>query len=168
MGFQGGSNAKEPACQCRRHKRCRFNPWVGKIPWKRAWQATPVFLLDNPMDQGAWSATLCGVTELVTTEVTEHRYANLLKTKTPENLENCAELHYVLASIRHTLGGNKQCLVSLELFHMSSCLAWSVSPWLTYSWFLVSLFGSLSLPNPLDVSPGFRVTHFSSHLAYNY
>ena len=23
---------KEPACQCRRHKRHRFNPWVGKIP----------------------------------------------------------------------------------------------------------------------------------------
>ena len=27
--------------QCRRPG---FNPWVGKIPWKRAWQPTPVFL----------------------------------------------------------------------------------------------------------------------------
>ena len=26
------------------HKRCRFNPWVRKIPWRRAWQLTPVFL----------------------------------------------------------------------------------------------------------------------------
>ena len=25
-------------------KRCGFNPWVGKIPWRRAWQPTPVFL----------------------------------------------------------------------------------------------------------------------------
>ena len=25
----------EPACQCRRHNRCGFDPWVGKIPWKR-------------------------------------------------------------------------------------------------------------------------------------
>ena len=25
-------------------KRCRFDPWVGKIPWRRAWQPTPVFL----------------------------------------------------------------------------------------------------------------------------
>ena len=24
--------------------RCRFDPWVGKIPWRRAWQHTPVFL----------------------------------------------------------------------------------------------------------------------------
>ena len=23
--------------------RCGFNPWVGKIPWRRAWQPTPVF-----------------------------------------------------------------------------------------------------------------------------
>jgi len=32
MGFPGGASGKEPACQCRRHKRCGFNPCVGKIP----------------------------------------------------------------------------------------------------------------------------------------
>ena len=36
---------KKFACQCRRHKRYRFNPWVGKIHWKRGWQPpTPVSL----------------------------------------------------------------------------------------------------------------------------
>ena len=35
---------KEPACQCRRHKRHRFHSWVGKIPWRMAGQPTPVFL----------------------------------------------------------------------------------------------------------------------------
>jgi len=30
------NSGKEPACQCRRHKRCGFGPWVGKIPWRRA------------------------------------------------------------------------------------------------------------------------------------
>ena len=44
MGFPGGTSGKEPTCQCRRHKRHRFNPWVGKIPWRRAWQPMPVFL----------------------------------------------------------------------------------------------------------------------------
>ena len=39
-----GSSGEEPACQCRRHKRCGFGPWVGKIPWRRAWQPTVVFL----------------------------------------------------------------------------------------------------------------------------
>ena len=32
---------KESTCQCRRHG---FDPWVGKIPWRRKWQLTPVFL----------------------------------------------------------------------------------------------------------------------------
>ena len=30
--------------QCRRHRRCRFDPWVGEIPWRRKWQPIPVFL----------------------------------------------------------------------------------------------------------------------------
>ena len=34
-------SSKAPACQCRRRK---FNPWVGKMPWRRKWQPTPVFL----------------------------------------------------------------------------------------------------------------------------
>ena len=42
-GFPGGTSGQEPACQCRRHKRLRFDPWVGKIPCRRAWQPTPVF-----------------------------------------------------------------------------------------------------------------------------
>ena len=35
---------KESACQCRRHRRSGFDPWVRKIPWRREWQPTPVFL----------------------------------------------------------------------------------------------------------------------------
>ena len=42
--FPGGTSDKELTCQCRRHKKCGFHPWVGKIPWRRAWQPTPVFL----------------------------------------------------------------------------------------------------------------------------
>ena len=42
--FPGGASGKEPACQCRRHKRHWFDPWVRKIPWRRKWQPTPVFL----------------------------------------------------------------------------------------------------------------------------
>ena len=44
LGFPGGTSGKEPTCQCRSHKRCRSDPWVGKIPCRRAWQPTPVFL----------------------------------------------------------------------------------------------------------------------------
>ena len=34
-------SGKETNCQGRR---CRFNPRVGKMPWRRAWQPTPLFL----------------------------------------------------------------------------------------------------------------------------
>ena len=34
-------SGKDSTCQCRRH---RFSPWVRKIPWRWAWQPTPVFL----------------------------------------------------------------------------------------------------------------------------
>ena len=33
---------KKPTCQCRR---CRLDHWVRKIPWRRKWHPTPVFLL---------------------------------------------------------------------------------------------------------------------------
>ena len=41
-------SGKESACQCRRR---RFDPWVGKIPWRRKWQPTPVFLPGESLAQ---------------------------------------------------------------------------------------------------------------------
>ena len=43
-GFPGSASGKEPAYQGRGFKRCEFDPWVGKIPWRWEWQPTPVFL----------------------------------------------------------------------------------------------------------------------------
>ena len=44
VGVPGGANGKEPICYCRRLKWCVFGPWVRKIPWRREWKPTPVFL----------------------------------------------------------------------------------------------------------------------------
>ena len=44
LGFPGRTSVKGSTCQCRRCKRHGLDPWVGKIPQKRAWQPTPVFL----------------------------------------------------------------------------------------------------------------------------
>ena len=73
LGFPGGTSAKEPACQCRRHKRCGFDPWVGKIPWRRKWQPTPVFLPGE--SHGQRSLAGCspwGCKESDMTEATQH------------------------------------------------------------------------------------------------
>ena len=55
LGFLGGPIGKEPVCQCRRHKRYRFNPQVGKIPWSEAWQRIPVFLPEESHGQRSLS-----------------------------------------------------------------------------------------------------------------
>ena len=44
QGFPGGPGGKEPTCQCRRYKRGGFDPWVRKIPWRKKWHPTPIFL----------------------------------------------------------------------------------------------------------------------------
>ena len=71
MSFPGGTSGKEPACHCRRHKKHGFDPWVGKIPWRKAWQPTPVFL---PRESHAQKSLVGyspqGSTETDTTEVT--------------------------------------------------------------------------------------------------
>ena len=46
-----GARSKEPACQFRRYERHRFNPWVRKIPWRRKWQPTPVFMPEESHGQ---------------------------------------------------------------------------------------------------------------------
>ena len=46
-------------------RRCRFEPWVRKILWRRKRQPILVFLPEkNLMDRGAWWATVLGVAEL--------------------------------------------------------------------------------------------------------
>ena len=71
MGFLGGSDGKESACQCRDHG---FNPWVGKIPWRRKWQPTPIFLPGESHGQGnladcsPWGHKELDITEQLNTD----------------------------------------------------------------------------------------------------
>ena len=67
---------KKTTHQCRRPKRserCGFNPWVGKMPWRRAWQPTPVFLPGESHGQRSLVAySPRGHKESDTAEKTEH------------------------------------------------------------------------------------------------
>ena len=69
-----GSSGKELTCQCRRPNRQGFNPWVGKIPWRRAFQYS---CLENPMDTGAWRAAVHGVAKSWTQLKQLHRHTHL-------------------------------------------------------------------------------------------
>ena len=67
MGFPGGSVGKESACQCRRFG---FNPWVGKMPWRRKWQPILAQKIPGTEEPGGYSPW--GWKELDMTKVTEH------------------------------------------------------------------------------------------------
>ena len=58
VGFPGSTSGKDPTCQWRRHKRHRFIPWVGKYP--RGGHDNPLHssCLEDPIDRGAWWATV--------------------------------------------------------------------------------------------------------------
>ena len=53
VGLPRWCSGKESVCQCRRCRRLEFNPWVRKIPWRRKWQPTLVFLLKEFHGQGS-------------------------------------------------------------------------------------------------------------------
>ena len=61
MGFPSGTSGKEPARQCRRHKRCQFDPWVRKMPRRSIFNPFPYSCLENSMEGRAWQATIHGV-----------------------------------------------------------------------------------------------------------
>ena len=89
MGFPGGAGGKEPTCQCRRRKRHRFDPWVRKIPWRRAWHLTTVFLPGESHGQGSLAAcSPRGCKKLDTTE----RLSTHTAVQVPMWVYTCARL----------------------------------------------------------------------------
>ena len=75
-GIPCGSEGKRICLQCRRP---RFYPWVRKIPWRRAWQSTPVFLPGESNGKmslagyGPWCDK-----ESDMTGVTEHKHSTMV------------------------------------------------------------------------------------------
>ena len=55
LGFPGGTvvKKKKSTCQCKRHQRHGFNPWVRKILWRRNGNPLQCPCLGTPMDRGA-------------------------------------------------------------------------------------------------------------------
>ena len=58
QGFPSGTSGKEPACQYRKHKRCGFDPWTRRSLEGRHGNPLQYSCLENPIDRGAWWATV--------------------------------------------------------------------------------------------------------------
>ena len=60
LGFPGGSDGKESSCNA---GDLGFDPWIGKITWRREWQPTPVFLPEEFHGHKSLAAIVHGVTK---------------------------------------------------------------------------------------------------------
>ena len=82
--FPGGASGKESTYQCGRCKRCGYNSWAGKIPWRRKWQLALVFLTEKFQGQRSlvgnsprgckeldWACTYTYISHLI---LTNHLY----------------------------------------------------------------------------------------------
>ena len=107
---------KEPACQCRRCKRHRFDPWDRKIPWRRAWQPTRVFLSGVFHGQRTWLATLHRVTK---SQTQLKRLSSLTLNTRLKNLDFRHRQYKV-----PTLRGKVVQLKEHGLFVHVSCVSW--------------------------------------------
>ena len=82
--FHRWNSGKESACQCKRHRKCRFYPWMGKIPWSRKWQPTPVFLPGTSHGQRSLTGYRpWGRKEL---DTTEHTHMSLVLQKSSKTV----------------------------------------------------------------------------------
>ena len=98
-------SSKDSFCQCRK---CRFSPWVRKIPWRRAWQLTPVFLTGKSHGQ----RSLVG-----------YYPRGRKESDTTQQLNNNKAL---LISIHFVNSCNKW---SLSTFYMSGCTCSTLENW---------------------------------------
>ena len=79
-GFSGGSSGKEPASQCRRRRRCRFNPWVWKILWRSSILAWELYGQRSLAGYSPWVARVRHY--LVTKKHNRHKYMDWKKIET--------------------------------------------------------------------------------------
>ena len=141
---------KESACQCRIHG---FDPWVRKIPWRRKWQPTPVFLPGKSHGQRSlvgydpW-----GCNELDTTEQLNHS-SDKSAPSTPQmyvwrssGYNSIHQQHLGLQAVTETVSHHFQ--YALHIFfpprryrHCSSSGLWGCSGFCLSKWVTVSCLG---------------------------
>ena len=75
---------KNPSTNARRHRRCGFDLWVGKIPWRRKWQPASVSLPGKLHGQRSLASySTLGLKELDTTETAHTHISRLIYTTCP-------------------------------------------------------------------------------------
>ena len=97
--LQSGSVVTNLPANAREHRKLGFDPWVGKVPWKRNGNPLQYSCLENPMDGGAWRATVHGVAKSRT------RLSDFTFTSVLEILHFCKDIYTLLLTSRSLQSG---------------------------------------------------------------
>ena len=112
------AESTESACQCRG---CKFNSWVTKIPWRRIWQPTLVFLPGKSRGQRSLTGySPWGRKEWDMTEVTEHAHIHCLKKMLCNSVSLLYASQWILALF--LIGLIYFLLSSFSNIHTSTCI----------------------------------------------
>ena len=74
-------SGKESTCQCSRHRRHKFDPWVEKIPWRRSWQPIQYSCLEIPWTEEPGGLHSMGSQRAGHDWVTEHVHRSTISGK---------------------------------------------------------------------------------------
>ena len=88
------SSGRDPTCQCRRRRRLGLCPRVGKIPWRREWHPTPVFLPGTSHGQRSLAGYSPRSRQKL--DATEHAHANRAKRALKSEREGGQEKGHLL------------------------------------------------------------------------
>ena len=110
-------SGKEPTCPCRR---CRFDPWVRKIPWRRKWQPTVAFL-PGKFQRGLagyspWSRKRVRHNQVTKQQISLHSHHQSLSLCTSEISQN---LLFFISAVFAKTSLEVNCLVNYNHFHIS-------------------------------------------------
>ena len=111
-GFPGGSEVKASACQCWRPG---FDPWVGKIPWRRKWHPTPVFLPGKSHGQRSQSGYSSWCRKRVRHDLVTKQQSKL--TKNRDNFFICSHQSFQNHMASYLSLGPHISFFSLSTFH---------------------------------------------------
>ena len=87
-------------CQCRRPKRCEFDPWIRKIPWSRKWQPTPVFLPGRFHGQRSLDHGVAKSQKWLSTDIHTHTHTNSQTKRGPSQKVRAASKYGVVSFYR--------------------------------------------------------------------
>ena len=134
IGFPGWCSGEESTCQCSRRKRRGFDPWVGKISWKRKWQSTLVFLLGESHGQ----RSLVGYSPWVHKELNMTEWLRTHSAKDPmgsvfRSSNHLAEQSRAVSWVDRGRKASFLCF-NMMLFYLICWTFWFPQQWNIFTW----------------------------------